>query len=164
MGVNFFLSNIHSIFHTNFSETYPHGFVGRRNVNHRISSISHVSDSSVDSDEGILRHKLNSSVIDIERTDSGVGSETSKSSKASVEIRRAPSLSKSSDSGSGSGHDLPDVCPDCEQDLREFEEIICKRCAKRRSERKEIITEIAETEAKYGRDLRIVIEEFYRYI
>ena len=117
----------------------------------------------MDSDEGILRHKLNSSVIDIERTDSGVGSETSKSSKASVEIRRAPSLSKSSDSGSGSGHDLPDVCPDCEQDLREFEEIICKRCAKRRSERKEIITEIAETEAKYGRDLRIVIEEFYRY-
>ena len=40
-------------------------------------------------------------VFDIERTDSGVGSETSKSSKASVEIRRAPSLSKSSDSGSG---------------------------------------------------------------
>ena len=39
---------------------------------------------------------------------------------------------------------------------------MCKRCAKRRSERKEIITEIAETEAKYGRDLRIVIEEFYR--
>ena len=80
----FFLSNIHSIFHSNFSETYPHGFVGKRNLNHRISSISHVSDSSVDSDEGILRHKLNSSVIDIERTDSGVGSETSKSSKASV--------------------------------------------------------------------------------
>ena len=100
-----------------FSETYPHGFIGRRNLNHRISSISHVSDSSVDSDEGILRHKLNSSIIDIERTDSGVGSETSKSSKASVEIRRAPSLSKSSDSGSGSGHEIPDVCPDCEQEL-----------------------------------------------
>ena len=71
----------------------------------------------MDSDEGILRHKLNSSIIDIERTDSGVGSETSKSSKASVEIRRAPSLSKSSDSGSGSGHEIPDVCPDCEQEL-----------------------------------------------
>ena len=104
-------------FATLFSETYPHGFIGRRNLNHRISSISHVSDSSVDSDEGILRHKLNSSIIDIERTDSGVGSETSKSSKASVEIRRAPSLSKSSDSGSGSGHEIPDVCPDCEQEL-----------------------------------------------
>ena len=46
--------------------------------------------------------------------------------------------------------------------IGEAEEILCKRCAKRRSERKEIITEIAETEAKYGRDLRIVIEEFYR--
>ena len=60
----------------------------------------------------------------------------------------------------GSGHDLG-VCPDCDQDLSENESI-CKRCLKRRSERKEIITEIAETEAKYGRDLRIIVEEFYR--
>ena len=29
-------------------------------------------------------------------------------------------------------------------------------------ERKEIITEIIETEIKYGRDLRIIYEEFYR--
>lgn len=38
----------------------------------------------------------------------------------------------------------------------------CVQCAKRRSERKEIITEIIQTEIKYGRDLRIVLEEFYR--
>jgi hypothetical protein len=33
---------------------------------------------------------------------------------------------------------------------------VCLSCAKRRSERKEIITEIIETEVKYGRDLRII--------
>jgi hypothetical protein len=39
---------------------------------------------------------------------------------------------------------------------------VCLTCAKRRSERKEIITEIIETEVKYGRDLRIIQDEFYR--
>ena len=39
---------------------------------------------------------------------------------------------------------------------------VCLCCAKRRCERKEIITEIIETEIKYGRDLRIIQEEFYR--
>ena len=39
---------------------------------------------------------------------------------------------------------------------------ICKKCIHRRTERKEIITEIVETEVKYGRDLRIIVEEFYR--
>ena len=38
----------------------------------------------------------------------------------------------------------------------------CNSCSKRRCERKEIITEIIETEIKYGRDLRIILEEFYR--
>ena len=39
---------------------------------------------------------------------------------------------------------------------------VCLGCAKRRCERKEIITEIVETEIKYGRDLRIIQDEFYR--
>ena len=39
---------------------------------------------------------------------------------------------------------------------------MCFPCAKRRGERKEIITEIVETEIKYGRDLRIIQEEFQR--
>ena len=39
---------------------------------------------------------------------------------------------------------------------------VCVQCAKRRCERKEIITEIIDTEIKYGRDLRIIQEEFYR--
>ena len=45
---------------------------------------------------------------------------------------------------------------------RQLASVVCKKCAKRRSERKEIITEIVETEIKYGRDLRIIVEEFYR--
>lgn len=39
---------------------------------------------------------------------------------------------------------------------------VCVHCTKRRAERKEIITEIFETENKYGRDLKIIMEEFYR--
>ena len=54
------------------------------------------------------------------------------------------------------------VCPDCELAVVEGEETICSKCLLRRSERKEIITEIVETEGKYGRDLRIIVEEFYR--
>lgn len=51
-------------------------------------------------------------------------------------------------------------CSTCLSSCRQFSQIVCKRCAKRRSERKEIITEIVETEIKYGRDLRIIMEEF----
>ena len=39
---------------------------------------------------------------------------------------------------------------------------LCKKCSNRRCERKDTITEIVETEIKYGRDLRIIVEEFYR--
>lgn len=40
--------------------------------------------------------------------------------------------------------------------------MVCRKCAKKRAERKEIITEIVETEEKYGRDLQIILEEFYK--
>jgi len=39
---------------------------------------------------------------------------------------------------------------------------VCRKCSKKRAERKEIITEIVETELKYGRDLQIILEEFHR--
>lgn len=39
---------------------------------------------------------------------------------------------------------------------------VCRKCSKKRAERKEIITEIVETEQKYGRDLQIILEEFHR--
>ncbi len=39
---------------------------------------------------------------------------------------------------------------------------MCVGCARRRVERKEILTEIIETELKFGRDLRIMRDEFAR--
>ena len=54
-----------------------------------------------------------------------------------------------SNSGSNSGTDDED-------------KQLCGKCAKRRAERKEIISEIVETEVKYGNDLRIIMDEFYR--
>lgn len=39
---------------------------------------------------------------------------------------------------------------------------LCKSCEKKRIERKEIISEFVETELKYGRDLKIIHDEFYR--
>lgn len=43
-----------------------------------------------------------------------------------------------------------------------FAPLVCRKCSKRRVERREIITEIVETEEKYGRDLRIILDEFYK--
>lgn len=43
-----------------------------------------------------------------------------------------------------------------------FAPLVCRKCSKKRTERKEIITEIVETEEKYGRDLQIILEEFYK--
>lgn len=43
-----------------------------------------------------------------------------------------------------------------------FAPLVCRKCGKKRAERKEIITEIVETEEKYGRDLQIILEEFYQ--
>mgnify|MGYP000851851836 CR=1 FL=1 len=39
---------------------------------------------------------------------------------------------------------------------------LCNSCEKKRIERKEIISEFVETELKYGRDLKIIHDEFYR--
>ncbi|GLG99775.1 Uncharacterized protein GBIM_06164 [Gryllus bimaculatus] len=43
-----------------------------------------------------------------------------------------------------------------------FAPLVCRKCGKRRAERREIIAEIVETEEKYARDLRIVLDEFRR--
>ena len=45
---------------------------------------------------------------------------------------------------------------------RSFSALICRRCRRRRNERKELILEIVETEIRYGRDLQLLREEFYR--
>ena len=94
-------------------------------INVFYSSLSHLSDSSACSstsgsgDGTLLTHLPRlSRFIDIERTDSGVGSETSKTSKASVEIRRAASISKSSDSGSSGPENVEEQnCQDCDQEI-----------------------------------------------
>lgn len=39
--------------------------------------------------------------------------------------------------------------------------IVCKSCEKKRVERKEIISEFVDTELKYGRDLKIIHDEFF---
>ena len=39
---------------------------------------------------------------------------------------------------------------------------LCKSCEKKRVERKEIVSEFVETELTYGRDLKIIQDEFYR--
>ncbi|CAI9717321.1 cell-transforming gene 1 [Octopus vulgaris] len=40
-------------------------------------------------------------------------------------------------------------------------ETVCQQCLSRRTERKETIQEIVQTEVNYGRDLKIILEEFY---
>ncbi|XP_050428812.1 uncharacterized protein LOC126838447 [Adelges cooleyi] len=92
--------------------------------------------------------------VDIERNDSGVGSETSQSSRSKWQQQ----------------HETQHSCEDCDQAVEVqttdggimFAPLVCRKCHKRRAERREIIAEIVETEEKYGRDLDIVMEEFYR--
>eukprot|EP00095_Tigriopus_kingsejongensis_P006708 maker-scaffold25_size650667-snap-gene-4.14 protein:Tk06708 transcript:maker-scaffold25_size650667-snap-gene-4.14-mRNA-1 annotation:"myosin-m heavy chain-like" len=125
--------------------------------------------------------------VGVERNDSGVGSEASCERKPSFESRRAfvranyHRKCRSQDdilllSEDGIGLDVSEQhastrCFDCDILLEVLDDKlahdrvsgrVCGNCTKRRTERKEIITEIIETEVKYGRDLRIILEEFYR--
>ncbi|XP_064102475.1 dentin sialophosphoprotein-like isoform X1 [Macrobrachium nipponense] len=133
-----------------------------RNRGYRSSNMSSNSDSSENS--GLLRSdKERLASGEIERTDSGVGSETS---KPSVIVRRSRTGITSSRES-----DLP-LCDDCDSPVDThitnsgvvYAPLVCRRCSRRRQERKEILTEIMETEIKYGRDLRVMIDEFYRPI
>ncbi|XP_046616625.1 uncharacterized protein LOC124303458 isoform X1 [Neodiprion virginianus] len=145
------------------------------------SQISNVSDSSEDGNLPLATSSspetLKMRTVDIERTDSGVGSESSQASSSRGAVRRwRGSSGRSSGPGSLLGV-MPQVvsgdaklCQDCEQRLDPLVTIsgvvyapfVCRKCAKKRSERKEIVMEIVETEQKYGRDLQIILEEFYR--
>lgn len=108
----------------------------------------------------LLQHRRRRESAEIERNDSGVGSETSKPSK----VRRHSSGSTQNFSSCEINAD-DQVCEDCEQrfdsnyELTDsFFPLVCNKCHKRRVERKEIITEIVETEIKYGNDLKILKE------
>lgn len=43
-----------------------------------------------------------------------------------------------------------------------FAPLVCRKCAKRRLERREIIQEIVDTEEKFAGDLSILLDEFYK--
>ncbi|XP_011301018.1 uncharacterized protein RhoGEF64C [Fopius arisanus] len=143
------------------------------------SQISNVSDSSEECNI-ILTSSPESSktrTVDIERTDSGVGSESSQASSGRGIGRRWRTGNATSSGPSSVLGGIPQVisgdaklCDDCEQHLEPlitdsgvvYAPFVCRKCSKKRAERKEIITEIVETEQKYGRDLRIILEEFHR--
>nr|CAH7718946.1 unnamed protein product [Callosobruchus chinensis] len=120
----------------------------------RVSQMSTVSDSSEDNSLVISGALIDEKAVcqksaEVERNDSGVGSETSKSSLSKYRTKQEVSA----------------LCEDCEITLEtkvENEPLLCRKCSKKRSERKEIITEIVETEEKYSRDLQIILEEFYQ--
>jgi len=117
----------------------------------RVSHLSTVSDSSEDNSLlvfNMLTTDEKRTNAEIERNDSGVGSETSKSSL--VKFRTNLSLNANLQ------------CEDCEMSLESSHELVCKKCVKKRTERKEIIMEVVETEEKYSRDLQIILEEFYQ--
>ncbi|KDR08167.1 Myosin-M heavy chain [Zootermopsis nevadensis] len=136
----------------------------------RVSHLSNASDSSEDScnltisnigDVPSSPNKARKSSAEIERNDSGVGSETSKSSRSRwLHCGPAGSILE----------DQQHLCEDCDQPVETqvtdsgvmFAPLVCRKCGKKRAERKEIIAEIVETEEKYGRDLQIIMEEFYR--
>ncbi|XP_050669151.1 uncharacterized protein LOC126968290 [Leptidea sinapis] len=139
-------------------------------VERNTSQISHTSDSSEDNSLIINNEIVEKPIVckkpsvEIERNDSGVGSETSKSSRSRLQGKNSPR-------NSISDKDTPiHLCEDCdtavETQITEegsiYAPLVCRKCAKKRAERKEIITEIVETEEKYGRDLQIILEEFYK--
>ncbi|XP_054286020.1 uncharacterized protein LOC129002329 [Macrosteles quadrilineatus] len=141
-----------------------HSRISSLDLSSRISQLSNASDSSEDScnliisppdTASITSDKVRKSSVEIERNDSGVGSETSKCSRS--RWQHVPATHHHG-------------CEDCDQPVETqvtdsglmFAPLVCRKCAKRRAERREIITEIVETEEKYGRDLRIILDEFYR--
>ena len=119
------------------------------------SSVAHIGSASDSSEESSLvitstpvEDKMQRTA-EVERNDSGVGSETSKCSLIKYRTKQ---------------ESVP-VCEDCETPIDstgESDPYICRKCSKKRTERKEIITEIVETEEKYSRDLQIILEEFYQ--
>ncbi|KAJ9595051.1 hypothetical protein L9F63_013648 [Diploptera punctata] len=138
----------------------------------RVSHLSNASDSSEDSCNLMISNisdtpspnKVRKSSAEIERNDSGVGSETSKSSRSRWQ-HCGP--------GCSIREDQQNLCEDCDQLVETrspavtesgvmFAPLVCRKCGKKRAERKEIIAEIVETEEKYGRDLQIIMDEFYK--
>ncbi|XP_026732479.1 uncharacterized protein LOC113497218 isoform X2 [Trichoplusia ni] len=142
----------------------------QKHLSSNTSQLSNASDSSEDNSLIINHETLEKAVVckktsaEIERNDSGVGSETSKSSRSRLQGKTSPC-------NLITDKDTPiHLCEDCDTTVETqiteqgsiYAPLVCRKCAKKRAERKEIITEIVETEEKYGRDLQIILEEFYK--
>ncbi|XP_066588668.1 uncharacterized protein RhoGEF64C [Prorops nasuta] len=140
------------------------------------SQISNISDSSEECNIILTSSPelLKTRTVDIERTDSGVGSESSHASSTRGATRRwrtgsPPTGNIRAGIPQATSRDTK-LCEDCEQRLDPlitdsgvvYAPFVCRKCSKKRAERKEIITEIVETEQKYGRDLQIILDEFHR--
>ncbi|XP_013390442.1 myosin-M heavy chain-like isoform X1 [Lingula anatina] len=126
---------------------------GRHEPSRQKNRLSIVSMTSVDSGvtEGVQDSadtaKDTPKGAEVERVDSGVGSETKAGMKKKSKVYAGP------------------VCEDCNKtisvlDLEDCVETLCTKCHSRRVERKETIQELVDTELSYGRDLRIIKEEF----
>ncbi|XP_044735192.1 probable serine/threonine-protein kinase DDB_G0282963 [Chrysoperla carnea] len=109
--------------------------------------------------------------VEVERTDSGVGSESSKSSRSRYQQSgNANSNNSNNNNVTPVEPEITNPCEDCNLTVDTqvtngdviYTPLVCRKCSKRRAERKEIITEIVETEEKYARDLQIILEEFYQ--
>ncbi|XP_053675619.1 uncharacterized protein LOC128725874 [Anopheles nili] len=138
-------------------------------ISSRLSHLSGISDSSEDTpastpSNGIVGGGRSCKAsAEIERNDSGVGSETSKTSRSRWQnpTSAATLLTKITPIH---------LCEDCDGPVETqvtesgvmYAPLVCRKCGKKRAERKEIITEVVETEEKYGRDLQIILEEFYQ--
>ncbi|CAN8005521.1 unnamed protein product [Ixodes hexagonus] len=116
-----------------------------RGLENLVSDLGTVSFEALAEDTTL--DKLPSSA-DVERNDSGIGGD-----------RYAGPLEHHTN-----GSSEEQRCADCDQQVTGDEELVCPKCEKKRTERREIITEIVQTELKYGHDLRIVKEEFYKPI
>ncbi|KPI91750.1 Intersectin-2 [Papilio xuthus] len=154
----------------NESKDKQNSEISKNHLSSNTSQLSNASDSSEDNSLIISHESLEKAVVckktsaEIERNDSGVGSETSKSSRSRLQ-------GKSSPCNTLTEKNTPiHLCEDCdtavETQITEqgsvYAPLVCRKCAKKRAERKEIISEIVETEEKYGRDLQIIFEEFYK--
>lgn len=128
--------------------------------------------------------------VTVERQDSGVGAETSASACVhNHELSRSLCTLKIDSDRIANNGSISNACVDCDQSLvnaaigkfgashslplasslggpatTRRQSSLCSKCEKRRTERKEIIAEFVDTEFKYGRDLRIIREEFHRPI
>ena len=154
------------ILHTKLTETITSNRRNRTsNVSNSSTDSSATTSSSIDIDDELMTMKtctITSSIFNgqlVERNDSGVGIETK---NKPLRLKKGISFDE-----------VEHQCADCDNNVEPGEDdvtgllhypLFCHRCDKKRSERKEIISEIVDTEFKYGRDLRIIREEFYRPI